>query len=245
MGTIQNLINSEIKNQIRDANSAGGSKRTLLLVAGTTFLLTTILMVLLTTAGKQGHFHMTFPGGVIDYKINRIHLESLLTKRQHDPGTRVMVKQLFSLYDMDDELMNAIENLPYNNRYAKLIRRLRDTELGPFDAPQVPVELSFSANLKPYSADVCPDSDFRDKGMNIVVADRTEMKMINHVTANNLISMSDCPVKDKLASNLPERVIVSQKFAESLFDTSALPSSVTATARAVSGQIIIPPTTLE
>ncbi len=245
MSTIEKLIDHEIKQKLGIAQTSKNSKLPLLVVAAGTFLVTTIFIMLIASAGQQGKFELKFGSFEFIHQFDNSNIKELLSEKKNDPPTKLMAKQVFSLHELDTSLMAEIESLPYYHPLSKQLRTLRDKELGPFDAPQVPVELSFSPDIEHLSADVCPDSDFRDKSMNILVSDKTQMQMINHVDSHNMLSMADCPVKDKIAANEPERIIVSQKFAESLLDTDALPLSVTAIAREVSGLIIIPPKSKE
>ncbi len=173
-----------------------------------------------------GSISLVMPGVEIKRTSDGIDFEKLLSEESSFHKNKESAKRVFGLYEIDSDLISAIEKLAYDSPFSIELRKMHERMRGPFFAPDVTVELAFSDQIGVSRAQVCADSMFLNKSLTIATEDGGSMDMIEN--ANELL-LHECPAHQREF----EKIIVAEKFGARLLGTENPPPSVQVIAKAI------------
>ena len=197
-----------------------------------TFALGILVASYAVTRGPGGQAKLVLGNFSYEITINEIDLPSLISNSKDNDAIRKTAMRSFSLYDIDGNLIQAISKLSYDNAFSHELRRLRDRFVGPFNAPEVNVEVKFDGGLNESKAQVCPDSVFYKERVNIALSDFSKMMPIED--AGIALSFGCPPPQDG-----PEPIIISDVIGKKLLNSNQLPESISAVAKVLPSYVII------
>lgn len=217
--------NSESTGQPRNIKQLGFLMALLVVLTGIW------LMSKYVTNGQAGHVAMKAFGVEFSSSLEQEDLHGMLKERSNDVETRALVKSVFGLYELDNNLLAAIKKQKYTTEFSRQLRQMRDHMIGPFNPPEVSIQLIFSDDMTDARAKVCSDSIFLNQSVNISTPDRKHMYSIEN--ANELL-IYDCPA----ANRKPETMVVASEFGSRLLKTDKPPPSINAIAKPLSVRFV-------
>ena len=194
-----------------------------------TFILGIVAASYAVTSGPGGVARLSLGNFNFEIKINEVDLNGLLKRKSYD---QERVKTAYGLYEIDSELINAIAKLDYDTRFSQELRGLRDRFIGPFNAPDVNVEIKFNESLEESNAQVCPDSIFYEKRVNIALSDLSNMYPVDKA---GLPIIHGCPTPQ----GKPQPIVVSSALGKKLLKQDELPDSLLAVAKVLPNYVIV------
>ena len=205
------------------------NKISIVAISCITFMLGIAATSYAVTSGPGGIARLSLGSFNFEIKINEIDLDSLLEKKSYG---KERVKAAYGLYEIDFELIDAIAKLNYDTWFSQQLRGLRDRFIGPFNAPDVNVEIKFSESLEESNAQVCPDSIFYEKRVNIALSDLSNMYPVDKA---GLPIIHGCPTPQ----GKPQRIVVSSALGKKLLKQDELPDSLPAIAKVLPSYAIV------
>jgi hypothetical protein len=183
------------------------------------------------TSGLGGQAKLKLGEFSYEIQINEADLPSLLEKRSDDNSIKEEVKRIYSLYELDSDLVKYISKLKYKESFSEDLRKLRDKLIGPFNAPDINVEVKFSDALDASKAQVCPDSIFYQERVNIALADFSNMYPVDEA---DVAIIHGCPTPN----GMPEPITISTELGKKLLNQDVLPVSISAVAKVLPSYIV-------
>jgi hypothetical protein len=122
------------------------------------------------TSGPGGSAKLEVGGSKFELVVNQIDYQKLFSDKADDEAVKSAAAAAFHLYEMDDRLIQEISRLDYGQSFSRSLRQLRDRFVGPFNAPDKEVKVSFRSGMPKNLAEVCPSSDFYRNRINIATS---------------------------------------------------------------------------
>lgn len=195
-------------------------------VSGISILVFLIITNQFNQSGNSGSMSLIMPGVKLQHVSDDINVEQILSDKQRFHANKAIAKRIFGLYELDHELLSAMDKLDYQSDFSIELRKLQERMRGPFFAPDVKVELAFSDQIGISRARVCADSMFLNQSLTIATEDGDSMDMIE--SANELL-LHECPAHQREV----EKIIVAEQFGVRLLGTEKPPASVQVIAKAI------------
>lgn len=184
------------------------------------------------TSGPGGRAKIKAGDFSFEIQINDVDLQALLKNRSDSSALKEEVKKTFKLYDIDGQLITAIAQLDYRSPFSEDLRNLRDRFVGPFNAPDMDVDVRFSDTMDEDKAQVCPSSVFYQERINIALTDFSNMYPIDEA---NVAIVHGCPTPE----GTPEPIIISTELGKKLLNQESLPESIRAVAKVLPSYVIV------
>ena len=169
----------------------------LTIISPCAFLLGMMITAYAVTANPGGSAKLSLLGNGFEIKNNDVDFEQLFSSEKYKKTAKAAAIKAFSLYELNENeaneaLLEKIEQLSYDSKFAKRLVHMRDHFIGPFKAPDQEVLLVFDKNIPQNRAEVCPQSNFYSHPLNIASSDHRIMAFIEQA---NLAAMLGCPVQ--------------------------------------------------
>ena len=203
----------------------------LAVISGITFALGITLASYAVTSSSGGVAKVSAGGFSFEIQINEIDLEKIIKNKRDDAGVKEIAKETFGLYEIDSDLVKEISTLAYDIEFSGHLRELRDRFIGPFNAPDINVEVSFKNTISSKEAEVCPDSIFYRNRINIALSDFSNMDSIDQA---NIAIVHGCPTPH----GKPVPIVISSDLGKKLLGTEQLPNTLTAVAKVLPSYVI-------
>lgn len=197
-----------------------------------TFSLGIVVTSYAVTSGPGGKAKLSLGKFSFEIQINETDLPKLLASKSTDSTIKELVKSTYDLYEINSDLITEISKLNYQEPFSEDLRALRDKFIGPFNAPDLKVEITFSDSLDVNKAQVCPDSLFYQQRINIALADFSNMDSIDNA---DVALIFGCPTP----KGTPQPITISRKLGQKLLKNTTLPDSISAVAKVLPSYVIV------
>lgn len=200
------------------------------------FLLGMMITVYAVTSSSGGSAKLEVLGNGFEIKNNDVDFEKLFSDDKYKETAKEAALKIFGLYELNENesneaLISKIESLSHDGKFAKRLLEMRDQFKGPFNSPDQEVTLVFNDSIPKDKAEVCPDSDFYKKRLNIALSDFSKMAPIDNAS---VMALHGCPIQN----GTKERIVVNTEVGKLLgIDHSTTP--IDAVARVLPSFIII------
>jgi len=128
-----------------------------------------ILSTLLFSGGVAGSTSINIMDAFSFKKENKEVDVVALMKARSDEIPIETVKSAFSVHELDEELVQKIKELDFEHLIPKAIREMSRKLVGPFDTPEIDIQVAFSDNIDNDQVKVCQTSELFDKVINLSV----------------------------------------------------------------------------
>jgi len=204
----------------------------MVLVSSLTFILGVSVASYAVTSGPGGLAKVKIGELSFEIQINDADIPSLLQKNKENNSIKEEAKRVFGLYEFDSKLIKDISMLSYQDPISEDLRRLRDKFIGPFNAPDISVEVKFSDSLDIDKAKVCPDSVFYQQRVNVALSDFSNMYPVDEA---DVAIIYGCPTP----IGMPEPITISTELGKKLLNQDVLPASIPAIAKVLPSYVIV------
>lgn len=202
------------------------------LISSITFGLGIAIASYAITSGPGGQAKLKLGQFSFEIAINEADLPALLAEKSGDNAIKQEVKRIFDLYELDTDLATKISTLNYQQPFSENLRKMRDRFVGPFNAPDVSVEVKFSDTIKANHAKVCPDSVFYRERINIALSDFSNMYPVDDA---GIAIIHGCPTPN----GMPQPITISTELGKKLLQQEDLPPSITAVAKVLPSYVVV------
>lgn len=195
----------------------------MVIISCITFIFGVAITTYTVTHGPGGTAKIHVGDAYFEIKVNDVNFKELFDNPKYIETAKAMAMRSFNLYEIGPKLIEAIRNTDYNDAFSRSLREMGEHMVGPFNAPDKKVVVIFSNNIDRDKAEVCPDSDFYKKGLNIALSDLSSMTYIHDA---GLTMIHGCPPKE----GEMERVVISEEQGRTLLNIKEdnLPSRIDA-----------------
>ncbi len=206
----------------------------MLFISCITFILGVTITTFSVTSGPGGTAKVKIGKSSFEIQVNDVNFKQLFNNSQYSDRAKAMAMQSFNMYEIGPRLITAIRNTSYSDEFARSLREILERMEGPFNAPDKEVILIFNDHLDRDKAEVCPNSDFYRKKLNVALSDYSRMTSIPDA---GIALIHGCPPKE----GERERVVISEEQGRSLLNIKgdSLPSEIEAIVKPLPSYLVV------